>query len=855
LDDGDLSFDAPEFGLLKSWYENGMEISGLDQGTPQAPRPHAPDSHGLHPVIMRAAVYIGVSYEVNADGSLLPVYLVYPKFVLWNPHNVPIASAKYVVQVRAYTTINTQISADLSDDGISNPRSYAAINITPGKDSFGYQGNLPNQPALNTFAHLNLGNSGANVALERDPDDNYPYFTFVIDGQDFAPGETLYFTGSDKHPNAEYIDEHIDNISSDFSNQNLLVNEEEATQGFFYLPAGAPIQPLPNTVGDPAPTTIDTDELQTTIYFRDTKFNPPDGDMEPSLTSKLYHYTESGDVVLLQKLDFKKPDFADTVIDWEHINTEGKSGLSNNDPLTQLVSYRSLNYYKDTFGAVAHRGHGYFITAMGSLGSGNRPRLLARHNLSVALTTMEDPLIVGNDTGTAYSDAIPTSNWFSGTVFPSEIPKDISYPEISADGYDRLGGFGLFENSINFSQGTVYPLYDSVRSETGLLSLGFLKNVNFSQFYWQPSFPLGNSEAHTHVHRNNIQASQGGTLYTDLSYLMNESIFDRFFLSTIPQDSSFIPTAEVVLPNSRNRIVSNADGTFPDASDMSDSTTAFEQVAANVVVEGGFNVNSTSVEAWKLFLASMRGESVTTPTPDSAASNLLVNSPLSSKVYPLLKELAAVNTTSPETWSAIRSLNDQEIDALAIGIVEEVKRRGPFLSLSDFVNRRLVGNVGDMEGDFLGLKGALQAAIDKVSISGSGLLNEAFYQSPLDGLPTGSPNGMPKNTRYPEHESGMPEGMRGSRMFGVPGFLTQGDILSALAPLMTVRGDTFTVRAFGESLGKISGNSSSRVWCEAVIQRIAEPVDSTDSIIKPTGRFGRSFKIISVRWLNENDII
>ena len=43
-------------------------------------------------------------------------------------------------------------------------------------------------------------------------------------------------------------------------------------------------------------------------------------------------------------------------------------------------------------------------------------------------------------------------------------------------------------------------------------------------------------------------------------------------------------------------------------------------------------------------------------------------------------------------------------------MVKEVKKRGPFLNMSDFVNRRLQS--GEM-----GVKGALQAAIDESSIN------------------------------------------------------------------------------------------------------------------------------------------
>lgn len=61
-------------------------------------------------------------------------------------------------------------------------------------------------------------------------------------------------------------------------------------------------------------------------------------------------------------------------------------------------------------------------------------------------------------------------------------------------------------------------------------------------------------------------------------------------------------------------------------------------------------------------------------------------------------------------WSDLRTLSDTQIRSLARNMVKEVKKRGPFLNMSDFVNRRLQS--GEM-----GVKGALQAAIDESSIN------------------------------------------------------------------------------------------------------------------------------------------
>ena len=53
----------------------------------------------------------------------------------------------------------------------------------------------------------------------------------------------------------------------------------------------------------------------------------------------------------------------------------------------------------------------------------------------------------------------------------------------------------------------------------------------------------------------------------------------------------------------------------------------------------------------------------------------------------------------------------------------------------------------------------------------------------------------------------------------MPGWLSQADVLTSLAPVANVRSDTFVVRAYGELN---SEGLKPRAWCEAIVQRIPE---------------------------------
>ncbi|MEC7274420.1 MAG: hypothetical protein VXU48_04165, partial [Verrucomicrobiota bacterium] len=87
-----------------------------------------------------------------------------------------------------------------------------------------------------------------------------------------------------------------------------------------------------------------------------------------------------------------------------------------------------------------------------------------------------------------------------------------------------------------------------------------------------------------------------------------------------------------------------------------------------------------------------------------------------------------------------------------------------------------------------------------------------------------------------------------------PSFVTQADLINVLAPYSQVRGDTFVVRSAGRATGIID-DSSSNIYCEALVQRKVSPViDSTSTDSSETGVFGRQFEIIEFRWLNEDEI-
>jgi hypothetical protein len=324
----------------------------------------------------------------------------------------------------------------------------------------------------------------------------------------------------------------------------------------------------------------------------------------------------------------------------------------------------------------------------------------------------------------------------------------------------------------------------------------------------------------------------------------NSSTFDETSFQSIKEalEAGYNPLANkrvVFQPDTKAAAI---DGSFPAANQFPHPT----YLARNALYDGGFNVNSTSKNAWKAVLAGMRGQ--TLPDGSSVSGTVLT------KFARSFKPTSGVSNA----WNNYRELTDAEIDALAAEVVKEVRDRGPFMSLGDFINRRLLDSK-DPTFRQHGLKGALQAAIDRSGINknaiaeaGGGLTGGTFAAPPAPNLTTsfndpngniarGAPNFTDKNSdgpgaygvlkkatnpadkRFPNIASMSETGndQKVTAGLGAPKVITQLDVLNTVGPNLTARSDTFTVRAYGEALDN-GGNTIGRAWIEVVVQRTAQ---------------------------------
>ncbi len=453
--------------------------------------------------------------------------------------------------------------------------------------------------------------------------------------------------------------------------------------------------------------------------------------------------------------------------------------------------------------------------------------------------------------------------------------------------------------------------------------------------YWHSAATGGNSSAPNDMGIRK-EGEEKSVVY-DLSWHYNDALWDEYFFSTLPYRAKEIATnfntgRNIAMPqNPRIQYVckDHEEDTLS-VLDMQyskeNSDKQFDENAGKLWVNGAFNINSTSVDAWKAVLATYYGQSIEgyegSPTENrNTAPFHRWQAPLDSTK----KATANTNITQEETiFTGYRALSDSELEELAVSIVEHIKDRGPFCSMSDFVNR-VVANysaeekyayIKAKEDNLLSLdnqrkrisestlnnlyrtggetyrvghtqKGVLQAAIDATSI------NNQLHKRYVIGGDTPSLNeSWEENNVFMnfKEDKNVWENWRavvGPAATGAPTYLMQQDILSRLGSFLTVRSDTFKIRAYGEIRNPVSGVVEAKAWCEMTVQRTPEYMDNSEygnapadiygrekelgyqpglseynmvmnesngGLTKLNQVLGRRFKVVAFRWLSDNEI-
>ncbi|MEP4079433.1 hypothetical protein [Haloferula sp.] len=415
-----------------------------------------------------------------------------------------------------------------------------------------------------------------------------------------------------------------------------------------------------------------------------------------------------------------------------------------------------------------------------------------------------------------------------------------------------------------------------------LRSIGDLQHFNVNKCNSWPPYTLnamGNSRGTPFIESDKIRVSTTGggaasesLVGHDHSYAFNHLMLDDWFVSSIaPEMTPWSRRERRSVEDVYTDHLSGEDAlpnhNYKPATPLSESeagsvatnflrdTDAWQKVAGELEAEGMFNINSTSELAWEMLLKRHFG--------DEDGEMLVLNGSRTSledgagSPYPRTI-LGSDPAGAPGGFSLLskqQRFSDDQVEALAREIVVEIKKRGPFLSLSEFFNRQLSGD------DELANAGAVESALLRLS---EGESSENPYEELQASFSekASATDVAGGNLTYPFEKAA-----EGSPAYGFPGWTRQADILRPISGILSARDDTFTIRAYGDARDA-NNNIVSKAWCEAVVQRKAEFVDRSagsgdDKYTLPSEstlnseanhRFGRRFEIVQFRWLKSEEI-
>ncbi|MEZ0217175.1 MAG: hypothetical protein ACAH89_08575, partial [Rariglobus sp.] len=821
---------VPTWGQLRSYASDTVPADGkLQRRLPTATQV------GIAPVL----TYAGAGFRyISAGGVGAPINLaVFPIAVLWNPYTTPIKGAKYEMGVARVFSATIQLQA-------STPTKTSPWTVKETRD-FNKGGVSIPTPAPGTPGTHADGSADITSTYSPYPGPTAagPYWRFVIDASDvdLAPGQSMIFTlpsaaagqpydapetGTPKNelkkglrpPSSAYAV--MPSISS------VQAGEVNFRVGIYSLSAGPAGS---RTLFSPATQDAHFSGSECSFYLGEVASAAPAGrwpDPNPAWYqsfSRIYGSQAGTDPVTAPSGSSTRTDYS--------VLQGGLAGapLDNiaPEPLF-MISMRTI--FSDTDRGISGRW----------IAQGNfRAQVNTRNRL--------------DQTNLGIAGIADGAKWKDINVQPSGVVSS---------------GAGLDSDPAT----TDTALFEIRPADQPLLSLGQLQHANLSLLQTYPSYPIGNSLADYRFKGTSgdflaqVVRTDGGTItepnlkyftpavmaFYDLSYLLNRALWDRYFVSTVPHagtgtstDTNATDVPDVLpLPNPRNvRQVAASDDDLRDES----------KAAAGLMVSGGFNINSTSEQAWRAVLGGINKLVYDPVTPANPGS------PLQAALPRFSKPTATADANSA-SWQGYRQLTEPQIAELARKIVSEVRNRGPFVSMGDFVNRRLRDNPATTSATFNAnetYKGAIQNAIDAsgtftAGASGSYTVTgtTAVNTGSAAAFSAASPFTVKKKDNtlmffgggaYTDvslmHGGPAKVAPYSSQSAFAPQFLTQADVLSAIGSGLSARSDTFVIRTCGESVNPVlastdAGYVTGRVWCEAVVQRVVEPLrrKSTDAV-------------------------
>ncbi|HEY9249698.1 MAG TPA: hypothetical protein VIO38_11220, partial [Rariglobus sp.] len=553
----------PAFSVLKSWYDHGRGLSNHGFNVTASVRPETTSGSvitgmGLFPVVTR---YQTAFSMMSAGPGAQLVLVIHPSVILWNPHNVTLAAEDLVLEISLNYDFNRiRVKGDISGWDYLRSTFVEAAGATP---SYWYAGD--------SLAAMGIGSP--------------PVLRLRIPGQTFAPGESVIFS-----------------LKGDGSVP-------------WTTPAAKPGDPV---AGFPELEPYWNDKNYLSVPTNRVLDAKP---LEPGEVLKIaIRRGVSSPYRFIARL-YRQGDYAGGLA-LQQIQTPYNAGET------------SFNINGDwTLLSTPNTDSSAFKTNYASM------RLPHSFSKTPAATTNGTPAVPFAQFNVRGAFGVNTSFERSTETLEGDVQFGIGREDAMVQtpvepGEDRDHGFGGASMAQIVSggqdQGSYHILFDYPRRETAVpgngdypavISLGEFQHADLTSNALQPSYAFGNSWPDVRIGRETIGGRWSGFpspnatyqapflgndyLLRDVSYLVNHALWDRFFLSTIPQHTADAPfDSSTVLPNPRHRplpgMVAGTPG-YPDLSTMRHTRRA----AASLLLEGAFNVNSTSVDAWRALLGGL----------------------------------------------------------------------------------------------------------------------------------------------------------------------------------------------------------------------------------------------------------
>ena len=828
-------------------YDNLIDIHANDQFFPSNKRylkihalnkeQNTSGGYAFRPI---RANYAPVLLGVNAIYSL--VYAdnklqmsVDPFFVLWNPYNTQIEARKFAI------TLQNGLPGGIRFR-VTRPDGTVTVHGRPGSGGGGYTtrgtGTGFSNYATQTIGFADLSYLATDLIME--------------------PGEVLIYSPpkeKDRSTDATVANDEI-KLGINYS----VAGTGDDKTGIFF-------EQFPDeTGGNWAPIEVGENESPAN-YQVDIMFN-------------LYHRSDFAIVAIsstnLPDNDAKAKDlttkatFGDHIAGKEYRLNVGTGNTTdynyNNGPLGYTFSYK----FSEIGGITPGLKESFGISSMLTLPTD--------HPLTNVNSLRMEPFSHLNATpvtctNTEYSYRKGPPNIVSNIIAARGINNLLNI--VGFDISNASGDNGFYGKSYQLAEGdTHFPLIDIPRAP--LHSLVELTGANVGTRLLEPTHAIGNSWKPPYIPTDGIYADRETagqqTSINDVSWQLNDALFDRYYLSGLAPEFGYLTevlpstipkTYRYTATGSLNATLNNFYGadhktakanpalephvptdkipedivtelletTLGEAlTSPTNQTPGYKKIGAYSLIKGAFNVNSTSVKAWRAFLQGNKDlalESVQGTTDSETGTPFPLASTTSAEIHP---KDPVNGVQDVELWEEFSRLTDEQIwddndtasdltddTGLAVEIVNQVKARGPFMSLSDFVNRR-VGN------DSRSYQGAIQEAIEQAGTNGNQTTGIR------DNTSETIPNYHLHTYLFPfaddDADTNNTNNYLGSRnnATGIPLEVNQANILLPLAPRLSARSDTFKIRAYGE-VRDSDNNIIAQATCEAVVQRLPEYVD------------------------------